>query len=75
MRTPSVGMFFEDGGAKLSGTRVHVFNGPQIGGGATQIEGQMGLLYQAQDGAVTTARKWILPEGTVSTTSTDTESV
>ena len=73
-RTPSVGMFFEDGGAELSAARVYEFNSPRMGGGASQIEGQMGILYKAQDGTVTTAKMW-LSEGIVSTTSTDTESV
>jgi len=35
MRTPSVGMFFEDSGAKLSGTRVHDFDGPRISSDAS----------------------------------------
>ena len=67
MRTPSVGMFFEDSGAKLSGTRVHDFDGPRISSDASQVEGQMGILYKAQDGTVTTASEWILPESTETT--------
>lgn len=72
IRTPSVGMFFEDGGAQLSGTSVHLFDGPGISFAASQVEGQMGIFYKAQDGTVTTDQKLILPE---SAENTDTESI